>query len=89
MHPEIARYITVQRGREMQAQARQATLAREASRIRRSTRRGAGRPDGADELVIPAIPDYVDGSFRTSPAAGTAGQGSSQPGPVPASRRVA
>ena len=89
MHPEIARYITVQRGREMQAQARQATLAREASRIRRTMRRGTGRPDGADELAIPAIPDYVDGSFRTAPTAENAGQGSSQPGRAPASGRAA
>jgi hypothetical protein len=89
MHPEIARELTVQRGREMQAQARQARLARAASRIRRALRRGTGGLDGADELVIPAVPDYVDGSFRTSPTAENAGQGSGQPGRVPASRRAA
>ena len=86
MHPEIARELTAQRGRELQAQARQATLGRAASRVRRAMRRGAGRPDGADELVIPAIPDYVDGSFRTSPAAENA---ASEPGRQTASHRAA
>jgi hypothetical protein len=83
MHPEIARELTAQRGREMQAQARQAGLARAAGRIRRAMRHGADR---ADELVIPAIPDYVDGSFRTSPAAENA---ASEPGPKTASHRAA
>jgi hypothetical protein len=86
MHPEIARELTAQRGREMRAQAQQNTTARAASRLRRTLRHGTGRLDGADELVIPAIPDYVDGSFRTSSADQTA---ASQPGRVPASRRVA
>jgi hypothetical protein len=89
MHPEIARELTAQRGRELQAQARQAAVARTAGRIRRALRRGTRGPDGADELVIPAIPDYVDGSFRTSPAEENAAQGSSQPGRVPASRHAA
>jgi hypothetical protein len=86
MHPEILRELTAQRGREMRAQAQQATLARAASRVRRVLRRGTGGPDGADEPVIPAIPDYVDGSFRTSPAAEDA---ASQPGRVPADRHAA
>jgi len=88
MHPEIAREIAAQRGREMRAQARQASVARVASRIRRAMRHGTGGPDVADELVIPAIPDYVDGSFRTSPAEENAVQGSSQPDRMPASRRA-
>ena len=37
MHPEIARELTAQRGREMQAQARQATLGRAASEPGRQT----------------------------------------------------
>ena len=41
--------------------------------------------DEADGFVIPAIPDYVDGSFRT-PADG---QAASQPGRVPATHRAA
>ena len=89
MHPEIARELTTQRGREMRAQAHQASVARAAGRIRRALRHGVSQLDGADELAIPAIPDYVDGSFRTSPAGENAGQGSSQPGRVPASRRAA
>jgi hypothetical protein len=83
MHPEIARELSAQRGREMQAQARQAGLARAAARIRRALRHGA---DGADELVIPAIPDYVDGSFLTSSAAENA---ASETGRHTASHRAA
>jgi hypothetical protein len=86
MHPEIARELTAQRGREMRAQAEHASVARAASRLRRALRHGTGRLNGADELVIPAIPDYVDGSFRTSPADQNA---ASQSGRVPASRRAA
>jgi len=65
MHPEMLRELTDQRGREMRARARQGTLARLAIR---ATRRGRSRPDEADEFVLPGIPDYVDGSFRTEPA---------------------
>ena len=65
MHPEILRQLADQRRREMRARARQVTLARLATRI---GRRGHRLPDEADEFVIPAIPDYVDGSFRTGPA---------------------
>ena len=68
MHPEILRDLTAQRGRDMRARARQASLARMASRARRAGRRGHGRPDEADGFVVPAIPDYIDGSFRTGPA---------------------
>ena len=64
MHPEILWELNAQRGREMRAQARQAGLARMAIRGRRHRR---SRPDEADEFVVPAIPDYVDGSFRTEP----------------------
>ena len=66
MHPEIMRELTAQRGREMQERARQAKLARIAIRGRR---RGRSRPAEADGFVLPAIPDYVDGSFRTERAA--------------------
>jgi len=86
MHPEIARELTAQRGREMRAQARHASVARSASRLRRALRHGTGGLDRADELVIPAIPDYVDGSFLTLP---TDENAASQPGRVPASRRAA
>jgi hypothetical protein len=86
MHPEILRELTSQRRREMQAQAHQAVLARSASRAARILRHGTGTPDEADEFVVPAIPDYVDGSFRTASADDKA---ASQPGPVPAARGAA
>jgi hypothetical protein len=62
MHPEILRELSAQRGREMRAQARQAHLAKMASRGRR---RGRHLPEAADEFALLAIPDYVDGSFRS------------------------
>jgi hypothetical protein len=62
MHPDFLRELIDQRGREMRERARRAGLAR----MIRSSRRGRARPD--DEIAIPAIPDYVDGSFRTEPA---------------------
>ena len=65
MHPEILRELTAQRGREMRARARQAQLARMAIW---AGRRRRNLPDEADGFVVPAIPDYVDGSFRTGPA---------------------
>jgi hypothetical protein len=83
MHPEILRELTSQRRRELQAQAHQANLARRASR---ASRHSAGTPGEADEFVVPAIPDYVDGSFRTATAEDKA---ASQPGPVPATHRAA
>ncbi len=65
MHPEILRELTSQRGLEMRARARQAKLAQVASRARRATRRGQGTSDEIDGYVMPVIPDYVDGSFRS------------------------
>ena len=86
MHPEILREMTAQRGQEMRARAEQAALARRLSRLRRAGRRGTSKPPEADEFVVPAIPDYVDGSFRTTPADD---QVASKPGQVPASRGAA
>ena len=89
MHPEILRELTAQRGREMQARAQQAMLARAAGRARRALRRGtvpSSGPGRAEELVLPAIPDYVDGSFRTAPADEKV---ASEAGQVPASRNAA
>jgi hypothetical protein len=71
MHPEFARELTAQRGREMRARAHQGRLARLAIQ---AARRGRSRPDEADGFVLPAIPDYVDGSFHTEPAAEAEGQ---------------
>ena len=63
MHPEILRELTAQRGRDMRARAQQARLARMAIRGRRH---GHDLPD--DDFVIPAIPDFVDGSFHADRA---------------------
>jgi len=61
MHPEILRLINDQRGHELRTRAHQARLVR----MIKSARRGRSL---ADEFVIPPIPDYVDGSFRTEGA---------------------
>jgi hypothetical protein len=79
MHPEILREMTAQRGRDLVEQARLVQLARTVSRARRAGRHAARR---AGELVVPAIPDYVDGSFRTVPAGEERAR-------VPAARRAA
>ena len=63
MHPEIMREMTSQRSRELQERAHRVQLARTVRRTLRAMRR---RTHPADEVVIPAIPDYVDGSFRTT-----------------------
>ena len=86
MHPEIYRELTSQRGRELREQARRATLARTAGRLRRAARRGGAQAEAGDGFVMPAVPDYVDGSFRTGPA-GDAVAG--EPGRVPAARHAA
>jgi hypothetical protein len=83
MHPEFARELTDQRGREMRARARQSQLARIAIRVGRRRRH---QPDETDGFVLPAIPDYVDGSFRTEPAAEAA---ASEAGQAPAAHHAA
>ena len=75
MHPDILRELSAQRGRDLREGARRAKLVR----TLRTLRRGR-RVEEADAFVVPAIPDYVDGSFRTAgdqaasqvPAAGRA-----------------
>jgi hypothetical protein len=81
MHPEILRELTSQRGREMQARAHRSMLAR----MLRASRRGAAARHEGEEIALPAIPDYVDGSFRTGPAGAAAGQ----PDRAQAARRAA
>ena len=81
MHPEFLRELTNQRGREMREQAQRARLAR----MIRSSRRGRARPED-NKIAIPAIPDYVDGSFRTEPAAD---QVAAEAGQEPAARHAA
>ena len=78
MHPEILRALVAEHGRELREQAHRTTLARTASRATRAVRRGARQ---ADEFAGPAIPDYVDGSFRTA--------GDEAAGRVPAARHAA
>ena len=68
MHPDLMRELANQRGREMRAQAREATLAR---RIRREMRR---RTAAAAEFVLPRIPDYVNGTFGDTELAGHDGR---------------
>jgi len=79
MHPEILREMTAQRSRDLREQAHGAALARAVSRGLRALRRT--RVAEADEFVVPAIPDYVDGSFRTA--------GDETASKVPAARRAA
>jgi hypothetical protein len=87
MHPEIARELIAQRGRELRERAQRATVARTVSRTRRAARRGVSLPYEADSFICPDIPDYVDGSFRAvSPAQD---QAASPAGRVPAARRAA
>ena len=76
MHPEILRELVAQHGRELREQAHRAATARTASRARRRARLAA---DG--EFAVPAIPDYVDGSFRAA--------GDEAAGRVPAGRHAA
>jgi hypothetical protein len=88
MHPEILRELHAQHRHDLQQQAHRALLARTVRRTRQALRRN-GRQGEADEFAVPAIPDYVDGSFR---AAGSDAAGSG-PGnehtQVPAARHAA
>jgi hypothetical protein len=79
MHPEILRELAAQRSQEMRTQAHRGALAR-------MSRRRHRRPEVADEFAVPAIPDYVDGSFRSEPAAD---QAASEAGQASAVRHAA
>ncbi len=83
MHPEILRELTAQRGQELRARAQHASLVRMAIRARR---RAKDLPDETDWFAVPAVPDYVDGSFRTHPAEDKA---ASDTGRAPAARHAA
>ena len=76
MHPEIYRAMSDQRGQELRESAHRSRLARMARRGRRH-----GRDLRDDDFVVPAVPDYVDGSFRTDQAVG---QVTSEAGQAPA-----
>lgn len=82
MHPEILRLMNDQRGHELRARAHQARLAR----MIKSARRGHGL---ADEFVLPPIPDYVDGSFRTQGALPADGGALPVDGHAPAAQHAA
>jgi hypothetical protein len=84
MHPEILRELHSQHNRDLQQRAHRAHLARTVSRTLRAMRRGTHVAE-ADEFVVPAIPDYVDGSFQTT---GDQAAGNKQ-GQVPAARHAA
>ncbi len=88
MHPEILRELNAQRGRELRARAQQARLARMAIRSRRHGRAWPAAPaaDEAAVVVLPAIPDYVDGSFRSEPAGH---QAASETGQAPVAHHAA
>ena len=65
MHPEIMRQLHTEHSRDLRERAHQALVARTARRTLRALRRH-GHQAEANEHVVPAIPDYVDGSFRTA-----------------------
>ena len=67
MHPDLMREVVRQRTIERQEEARKYSLART---LRKSLRRHS-RTETPDTFVMPAVPDYVDGTFRTAESAGT------------------
>ena len=67
MHPYVMGEVIRQRSAERQAEARKINLAR----ALRKTLRQRSRTEGQDTFVAPPIPDYVDGTFRTTENAGS------------------
>jgi hypothetical protein len=66
MHPEILRQLIEQRTRETQARVQEQRL----SRIFRYASKRRQHGISASDYELPPIPDYVDGSFADSDAAG-------------------
>jgi hypothetical protein len=66
MHPEILREISSQRSSDLRTRAHQHKLARTVSKAIRASRRSRHGAEKAGALIVPAIPDYVDGSFRVT-----------------------
>jgi hypothetical protein len=60
MHPEILRQVAAERHQDAIYRARQNRIAK-ALRVGRRSRNVV-----AEEIVLPAIPDYVDGTFRSA-----------------------
>ena len=70
MHPDLMREVVRQRTAERQEEARKSSLARA---LRKSLRQ-RGQAEAPDTFVMPAVPDYVDGTFRTAENAEKAGK---------------
>jgi uncharacterized MAPEG superfamily protein len=61
MHPDIMREVVNQRAAERREAARSASVARA---MRKAIRAQRNHTEAPDTFVAPAIPDYVDGTFR-------------------------
>jgi hypothetical protein len=80
MNPEILWQVAAEHHRDSQVRAHEARSARSLVKALRAVRHGGTE---AGEFAMPAIPDYVDGSFRVDAKVGDG------TGPVPAARRAA
>lgn len=80
MHPEMLRQISGYQIQDKLAQADRVRVAKAAAKSARSRKRHSV---GSDSFEIPAIPDYVDGSFRVADEAGAPS------GQIPAARTAA
>jgi len=80
MNPEIMFQIAAQQVQDRRARAHRDRVART---LARALRGGHGTTVESDGYMAPAVPDYVDGSFRV---AGSAAEAAS---PVPAARTAA
>lgn len=65
MNPEILRQIAALQVRDQRARATRDRVARTMARALRGGNLGVAE---SDSVVIPAIPDYVDGSFASAEA---------------------
>jgi hypothetical protein len=63
MHPDIMREVASQRAAERREAARNASIART---LRKAIRAQRNRTEAPDTFVVPAIPDYVDGTFHVA-----------------------
>ncbi len=82
MHPEILRQIATQQIGDQRARARRDRVARTIARALRGGHRHETESDG---FVAPAIPDFVDGTFRQAADSVSTEAGSQ----VPAARTAA
>jgi hypothetical protein len=80
MHPDILRQVASHQISDQRARANRDRIARTLARALRGGHRATPESDG---YVAPAIPDYVDGSFRVTEPAEEAVS------PVPAARTAA